>query len=99
MVEATRSPKLQDIFPTFPNCLQEIVASQHQRHVGNLDPKLCNMFVMPMLLTRSYKSIVAYGNHFKVNIWHGTSSLITYDVGVMAEFEYLPHVTQKNLDP
>jgi hypothetical protein len=52
-----------------------------------------------MLLARSYKNIVAYGNHFKANIWHGISSPTTYDVGVMAEFEHLPPITRNNLDP
>jgi hypothetical protein len=62
-----------------------------EKHFESQD--LC---IPPSLITKSYKSMATYGNHFRATTWLATSSMVTYDYGVMVEFEHNPTSTHDN---
>jgi hypothetical protein len=58
-----------------------------------------DMSVLPALVAKAYKTIIAYGNHFRVTTWPGTTNMVTYDSGVLGEFEHTPSPTRTNPNP
>jgi hypothetical protein len=55
--------------------------------------------IPPSLIARSYKSMATFGNHFQVAAWPTTSSMVTYDYGVIGEFAHTPPITHDNRNP
>jgi hypothetical protein len=54
---------------------------------------------MPTLLAKAYRNIITYGNHFRVASWSSSCSMVTYDCGVMNQFEHSPPMTKENPNP
>lgn len=85
-----------EAFPCFPAWLQEYIESSNGDPVDERHSKLQDLCIPPSLIAKSYKNIVAYGNHFRATTWLATCSMVTYDFGVMAEFEHTPTGTHDN---
>jgi hypothetical protein len=47
-------------------------------------------------LTKSYKNMVAFGNHFKATTWSSVNNMVTYDYGVLGVFERTQPITRDN---
>jgi hypothetical protein len=67
----------------------------HNFH-GDPTNELLDLSIFLSLIARSYKSMVAYGNYFRALVWPGTLSMVTYDCGVISEFERTPPISKEN---
>jgi hypothetical protein len=50
-------------------------------------------------MAKSYKGIAKYGNHLRAIAWLRTSNMITYDLGVIGEFEHTSFALRGNPTP
>ncbi len=72
----------------------------HNFHGDPIDEnlfELLDLSIPSSLIAESYKSMVAYGNHFRALVWLGTLSMVTYDCGVLGEFEHTPPITKNQI--
>ncbi len=88
-----------EAFPSFPTWLQENTKSSNGDFMDERHFELQDLCIPPTLIVKSYKSIIAYGNHFKATTWSNTCSMVAYDSGVMIEFEHAPTNTHHNQNP
>ncbi len=79
-----------EAFPSFQVWLQKNTKSSNGDPTNEKHFELQDSCIPPSLIAKSYKSMVAYGNHFKATTWLATCSMVIYDSGVMAEFEHTP---------
>lgn len=69
-------------FPSYPD--YEVGQFSNGGPTYDLDVEVHNLSVPPSLIGRSYKNMVAYGNHFKAIAWLVIGNMVTYDFGVSA---------------
>jgi len=85
-----------EAFPNFPAWLIEVVARLGDDPIIETNVEMQYLLITPSLIARSYKSMATFGNHFWVVAWLATSNMVTYDFGVMGEFEHRHPITHDN---
>lgn len=58
-----------------------------------------NLSCPPSTMAKSYRNMAAYGNHFRIMSWLGANSMVTYDCGVLGQFEHTQPITWDNPKP
>jgi hypothetical protein len=88
-----------EAFPGFQVWLQKNTKSSNGDPPDDKHFELQDLCLPPSFITKSYKSIAAYGNHFRATTWLAIGSMVIYDSRVMAEFEHTPTNTHDNWNP
>jgi hypothetical protein len=65
----------------------------------NHEVEVHDLLVPPTFVAKAYKNIAAYGNHFRATTWLGIANMVTYDLGMLGEFEHTPSPTRTNPNP
>jgi hypothetical protein len=71
-----------------PGWLQQVVTSNASIIGVENEAKIRNLSFPPSTMAKSYKNMVAFGNHFRVTIWPSVNNVVTYGYGVLGVFEH-----------
>ncbi len=83
----------------FPKWLQEVVGRESGESANENWGEVWDISTLLSVLAKAYKNIVAYENHFKATSWSSNCSMVTFDCGVMNQFERTPPMTKENPNP
>jgi hypothetical protein len=86
-----------EAFPNFPQWLQEALVAYLARGLDiNNEIEVHNMSISPTPMAKAYKSIIAYGNHFRATTWPRTTNMVMYNLSMLGEFEHTPSPMRTN---
>jgi hypothetical protein len=84
------------VFPNFQEWTKTTLTANTKGQLVENAHELWDMLIPSAFIARSYKSIMAYGNHYRIVAWPNTNNMVTYDFGVTGEFAHNTYYPKKS---
>ncbi len=84
------------VFPSFLEWIRTTLVVDIEGQLVENACELWDMLVPHVFITRSYKSIMAYGDHYRTIAWLNAKNMVTYDSWVMGEFAHTTYYPKKS---